>query len=59
MYEVKLSVEFVELGKFQFKNIEMAARFVEFALETYAGEKEIKAELTRVKDKAKEAVVNQ
>lgn len=54
MYEVKLSVEFVELGKFRFKNIEMAARFVEFALETYAGEKEIKAELSRVKEEVKQ-----
>ena len=53
MYEVKLSVEYLEVAKFQFKNIETAARFVEVALETYAGDKEIKVELSKVKEEVK------
>lgn len=54
MYEVKLSVEYLEVARFRFKNIERAASFVEFALETYAGDKEIKAELTRIKEEVKQ-----
>lgn len=49
MYQVKLVEGYLEVAKFQFKNIKTAARFIEYSLETYAGDKEFKAELTRVK----------
>ena len=54
MYQVKLVEGYLEVARFEFGNIETAARFVEYALETYAGEKEIKAELTRIKEEVKQ-----
>lgn len=54
MYQVKLVEVFLEVARFRFDNIENAARFVEYALETYSGDKEIKAELTRVKEEVKQ-----